>query len=440
MKRIREFARLESRRRSRRPAREGDDLGRASVEEKHDAQPPGLDRDAQALSEGHGAALPRGDVRALQHQLGNQALQRAIAGRTGQTGEAEISDELQRALASEQGHGQALPQQVRQEMEGAFGASFGGVTVHSDAKADEFSQSLSARAFTLGSDVYFAEGQYQPATREGQRVLAHELTHVVQQGQEPGGGSSSPAARTVVGAVNDPAETQAQVVSERVVEATASHDTAPGPSMVQRQESEEVLRRQGEGAPRRTLYRGSRGPDVEELQRKLNGVSAALHLQVDGIFGQATYDAVTNFQVRADLEPDGVVGPRTWEALDAYSTGQEVTDAELERLVALHAQGQALYAAHDYEGALAIAMQLYADPAMEGKPLLRVNVPWNIARCHQHLGHYAEAIGWYQEYLDTPGIPASGRAGALENIRRCRLHQPPVGSSTTGAPAESAGG
>jgi hypothetical protein len=430
MKRIREFARMDDSRRSRRAAqRQGRSHG-TTAHETHAVAPPTLERDLQALSDGHAAELPQGDVQILQRQLGNQALQRAVTGRPGGDGqESELSDDMRLALASERGRGEALPPQVLTQMEGAFGTSFGGVSVHNDAKADELSASLSARAFTVGSDVYFAEGQYQPTTREGQRVLAHELTHVVQQGS--GAGGPSVAARAVVGAVNDPAEAQARAISERVVEAAARQEAVLVPSIAQRQEEEDVqtLRRQEyPGATtHRTLRRGSTGPDVEELQRKLNGVNASLHLVVDGIFGQATYDAVVDFQIRADLEPDGVVGPRTWEALDAYSTGQEVTDAELERLVALHAQGQALYSAHDYAGALAIAMQIYADPVIEGKPLLRVNVVWNIAACHHQLGNFAEAIGWYQEYLDTPGVTAPGRGPALENMRRCRLHQrPPI--------------
>jgi hypothetical protein len=67
-------------------------------------------------------------------------------------------------------------------MEDAFGADFSGVKVHSDAQSDSLNQSLQATAFTTGSDVFFAKGQYKPTSPAGQELLAHELTHVVQQG------------------------------------------------------------------------------------------------------------------------------------------------------------------------------------------------------------------------------------------------------------------
>jgi hypothetical protein len=71
---------------------------------------------------------------------------------------------------------------VRSFMEPRFGADFSGVRVHADSRAAELSRSVSARAFTYGRHIYFDEGEYRPETQEGRRVLAHELTHVIQQG------------------------------------------------------------------------------------------------------------------------------------------------------------------------------------------------------------------------------------------------------------------
>ena len=84
-------------------------------------------------------------------------------------------------LNSSQG-GVPLGSNVRQFMEPRFGADFSGIQVHADRRAAALSQSLSARAFTYGRHIYFNEGEYQPETQEGQHVLAHELTHVIQQG------------------------------------------------------------------------------------------------------------------------------------------------------------------------------------------------------------------------------------------------------------------
>ena len=73
--------------------------------------------------------------------------------------------------------GQALPDQVRAKMETAFGADFSDVRVHIGQEA----ASLGAIAYTWGSNIHFAPGQYNPNTIQGQKLLGHELWHVVQQ-------------------------------------------------------------------------------------------------------------------------------------------------------------------------------------------------------------------------------------------------------------------
>ncbi len=85
------------------------------------------------------------------------------------------------AIQSARGGGFSLPGPVRQRMEPRFGHDLGSVRVHADREAAGLARSVGARAFTVGSDVFFGEGQYQPAAQEGQRLLAHELTHVLQQ-------------------------------------------------------------------------------------------------------------------------------------------------------------------------------------------------------------------------------------------------------------------
>src|SRR5262249_23515769 len=71
---------------------------------------------------------------------------------------------------------------TRGQMEGFFGADLDGVRVHADGEAAALNRELDAQAFTVGSDVFFAEGKYNPTSSEGQGLLAHELTHVGQQG------------------------------------------------------------------------------------------------------------------------------------------------------------------------------------------------------------------------------------------------------------------
>src|SRR5205814_6565446 len=76
---------------------------------------------------------------------------------------------------------QSLDAGVRSQMESAFGENFGDVRVHTGGDAERVNEELGARAVTRGRDIYFGKGEYDSSTREGKELLAHELTHVVQQ-------------------------------------------------------------------------------------------------------------------------------------------------------------------------------------------------------------------------------------------------------------------
>jgi hypothetical protein len=84
------------------------------------------------------------------------------------------------------GRGQELSDPVKSYFEPRFGKDFGSVRVHTDSRAAQLARSLNARAFTVGSDVVFGAGEYAPQTLEGKRLIAHELTHVLQQGNDRG--------------------------------------------------------------------------------------------------------------------------------------------------------------------------------------------------------------------------------------------------------------
>lgn len=72
--------------------------------------------------------------------------------------------------------------------ESGFGQSFGHVRVHNDGAAASLSRSINARAFTIGPDIFFNAGEYQPHSNDGRRLIAHELAHVVQQRGASAGG------------------------------------------------------------------------------------------------------------------------------------------------------------------------------------------------------------------------------------------------------------
>lgn len=93
-----------------------------------------------------------------------------------------VSRDVEAAIRSARGGGSPLDTRIRAKMETGFGVDFGGVRVHTDARADSLNRSLNARAFTTGQDIFFKSGVYNPHSAPGQELLAHELTHVVQQG------------------------------------------------------------------------------------------------------------------------------------------------------------------------------------------------------------------------------------------------------------------
>jgi hypothetical protein len=94
----------------------------------------------------------------------------------------EVGGDIESAINSKRGGGQAMPDAMRSKMEGAFGQDFSGVRVHTDSESDSLNKSIGARAFTTGSDIFFGRSEYQPDSSAGQQLMAHELTHVVQQG------------------------------------------------------------------------------------------------------------------------------------------------------------------------------------------------------------------------------------------------------------------
>ncbi|MGG6229316.1 DUF4157 domain-containing protein [Tenacibaculum sp. SDUM215027] len=77
--------------------------------------------------------------------------------------------------------GQKMDAQTQGEMESGFGADFSRVNIHNDSEAAQMSQEIGAQAFTHGNDIYFNEGKYNPNSKEGKHLLAHELTHTIQQ-------------------------------------------------------------------------------------------------------------------------------------------------------------------------------------------------------------------------------------------------------------------
>jgi hypothetical protein len=116
-------------------------------------------------------------------------LQRAV----GNAGVGSLFDE-ERSPVHEvvnSGRGSPLDAGTRTDMEARFGQDFGDVRVHTDGAAHDSARSVNAQAYTVGSDVVFQQGRYDPSSDEGRHMLAHELTHVVQQRSGPVDGTAA---------------------------------------------------------------------------------------------------------------------------------------------------------------------------------------------------------------------------------------------------------
>jgi hypothetical protein len=122
----------------------------------------------------------------LQRMAGNESVSALLA---------QERDETERSPVHEvvgSGGGSPLEPGARSLMEERMGADFSDVRVHTGGKADESARSISAQAYTVGSNVVFRSGAYQPDSPAGQHVLAHELAHVVQQRSGPVAGTPAP--------------------------------------------------------------------------------------------------------------------------------------------------------------------------------------------------------------------------------------------------------
>jgi hypothetical protein len=150
-------------------------------------------------------------------------LQRHASPRAGRNDQLHAPAIVEDTLSSS---GSPLPHATRTQMERHFGHDFARVRVHTDRRAADSAAAVEARAYTVGSSVVFGAGEYAPDTASGRRLLAHELTHVVQQQsgtppvpQRPG---------IVVGAVDDPLEREADDVAAGVAAMNAGQTAAAG--------------------------------------------------------------------------------------------------------------------------------------------------------------------------------------------------------------------
>ncbi|MEQ9372546.1 MAG: DUF4157 domain-containing protein [Coleofasciculus chthonoplastes F3-SA18-01] len=117
----------------------------------------------------------------VQRRLSEQVQTQGLVQRAFQAGGTEASENLESRLNTSKGGGSPLSEEVRTFMEPRFGSDFSGVRVHTGSEAVQMNQELGAQAFTHGQDIFFNQGKYNPGSTDGKLLLAHEMTHVVQQ-------------------------------------------------------------------------------------------------------------------------------------------------------------------------------------------------------------------------------------------------------------------
>ncbi len=214
--------------------------------------------------------------------------------------------------------GQPLDAGTREFMEPRFGHDFSGVRVHTDAKAAESARAVNALAYTVGRDVVFGRGQYAPGTSGGRKLLAHELTHVVQQTN-----TSTFQKQLTVNSPSDHFEREAdtiatQVVSGRNIKIKPSLADAGSPSIqrdlatplpeapasAQAELTDEEIR--NAIAFNRARYDEANTRLIQDL---LGG-------PVTGVWSQENILAIAATQEQYGLRKDGMVGFETFRFLN----------------------------------------------------------------------------------------------------------------------------
>jgi hypothetical protein len=130
----------------------------------------------------------RPSLERLASGVGNRGMGQLIS-RMGQgegilTG-GRVHPDVQAAIAATQGGGNPLERSVAATLSNSMGTSVADVRVHADDGAAALARAVTARAFTVGNDIYFGRGEYRPGTPDGQALIAHEVAHTIQQRGAP---------------------------------------------------------------------------------------------------------------------------------------------------------------------------------------------------------------------------------------------------------------
>ncbi|HKS44900.1 MAG TPA: DUF4157 domain-containing protein [Amycolatopsis sp.] len=195
-----------------------------------------IERDDHDLL-GRAAVAGRTDVLGPAGMLG---LQRAV----GNAGASTLVEEERSPVHDVINSGGApLDNETRSDMESRFGQDFSNVRVHTGGAAHESAKSVNAQAYTVGSDIVFQSGKYDPSSDAGKHMLAHELTHVVQQRSGPVDGTDA-GGGVKVSDPSDRFEREAVANADHVMSQSAPAAAAPAGAAVQRMEDTAAVQRE----------------------------------------------------------------------------------------------------------------------------------------------------------------------------------------------------
>ena len=238
--------------------------GERPARETRNAQPgplydPVVERLGQSRSAAPVSLTPR-VLRLAQRAYGNQSSQRIVMRARAAQRECDCGGACPKCLGTHRteeefaaiGGGQPLDKASRGALEGHFGTGLSDVRVHTDSNAAGAAGSIDSQAYTVGRDIYFAEGMYAPSSQSGQRLLAHEVAHVVQQrsGKQPTL-AARPAHGIKIGAPDDALETDAERKAEEFVSGAQPAELSDEEQR-KRRESAPVAQRQIQRQPQQS--------------------------------------------------------------------------------------------------------------------------------------------------------------------------------------------
>ena len=304
---------------------------------------------------------------------------------------SEVNSNLESHIQSFKGGGQPLSENDRGFFEPRFGRDFSQVRVHTDGKAAKSAREVNAKAYTLGKDVVFGAGQYAPRTSEGKRLLAHELTHVVQQS-----GDGHTMRRGIIDKLKEAAERKAEEIAKYKLGKLANEPVGPpsgftgytkcGPTFCQPFTSKRV-------AAAKLIWAG---PLI------LAGIAKKVNTRVVPLWAAYLWGGSPPKNLTADFGKDFTASPTTTNTTK-FLVGELRKDIEINQTALM---GGAATVTIDFTPRLPAALAEIDDPAAPIPPQMNFNIPADIA------GNVAGGIG-----KDQTSFPIGAKPSPFNDSR-----------------------